>query len=71
LDLVTLPEDIGKLKNLDSLSLIMNKLTISNELEKIKKLKNLKYLNIIGNDTNQSDILDLKKSIPGISILAN
>jgi len=49
----------------------MNKMTISNEINKIKKLKNLKYLNLIGNHTTPDDILELKKSISGISILAD
>jgi Leucine-rich repeat (LRR) protein len=71
LDLVTLPDDIYKLENLDSLILYMNKLTISYEVEKINKLSNLKYLGILGNNITASDLIELKKSNPELIINPN
>jgi hypothetical protein len=68
LDLVTLPDNIDRLQNLDSLILFQNKLTISKEIGKLKKLKQLKYLGLLGNDVNASDLKQLKASIPGIII---
>ncbi len=66
LDIVTLPEDIYKLKHLDSLFLFYNKLTISNELEKLGRLKQLKYLGLQGNYVTPADLEQLENSIPGI-----
>jgi hypothetical protein len=68
LDLVTLPDRMDRLKNLDSLILFMNKLTISNEIEKLKRIKGLKYLGLLGNDVTANDLEQLKKSIPGLTI---
>jgi hypothetical protein len=68
LDLVTLPKDIDKLQNLDTLILFKNKLTISKEIEKLKGLKRLKYLGILGNDITANDLKVLEEYIPGISI---
>jgi Leucine-rich repeat (LRR) protein len=71
LNLVTLPDNIYRLENLDSLILFMNKLTISNEIEKIKKLTKLKYLGLLGNNITANDIIELKKSNPGLKINPN
>ena len=68
LDLVALPNNFDKLENLDSLSLFMNKLTISNELDKLKKLKKLKYIGLFGNKVDSSDVQILKAEIPGIFV---
>lgn len=68
LNLVTLPDSISKFKNLDTLILFMNKLTVANEIEKIKKLSNLKYLGILGNNITANDLIELKKSNPGLTI---
>ena len=68
LDLVTLPDRIDKLKNLDTLILFMNKLTISNEIEKLRTFKGLKYLGLLGNNVTANDLEQLKKSIPGVVI---
>ena len=68
LDLVALPDNFSNLENLDSLSLFMNKLTISNEIEKLKKLKNLKYIVLFGNKVDSTDVQELRKAIPGIFI---
>jgi len=68
LDLKTLPDNFDKLENLDTLSLFMNKLTISNETEKLKKLKKLKYLDVVGNNVDSIAIQELKTAIPGIMI---
>jgi len=46
----------------------MNKLTISNEIKKLKRLRQLKYLGLLGNNITASDIIELKRSIPGITI---
>lgn len=68
LDLTELPDDFAKLQKLDSLDLFMNKLTISNEVEKLKQLKNLKYLVLVGNDIDTADINELKKANPRLTI---
>lgn len=68
LDLKTLPSNFGRLQNLDSLSLFMNKLTLSAELGKLKALKKLKYLEIYGNKADSTDLEELKKAIPGLTI---
>jgi Leucine-rich repeat (LRR) protein len=68
LDLVTLPDNIDRLQNLDSLILFQNKLTISKEIGKLQRLKRLKYLGIIGNHVTANDLEQLQASIPGISI---
>lgn len=68
LDLKTLPDNFGNLRNLDSLSLLMNKLTLSQEIEKLKGLKKLKYLEIYGNKVDTADLQELKKAIPGLTI---
>ena len=68
LDLKTLPDNFDKLENLDSLNLIFNKLTISNETEKLKKLKNLKYLALFGNRVDKVDIRELKRENPNLII---
>jgi hypothetical protein len=65
---VTLPDKIDRLKNLDSLILFNNKLTISKEIKKIKGLKNLKYLGIQGNDVTANDLIQLKESNPNLEI---
>lgn len=69
LDLVTLPDNISRLENLDTLILFMNKLTIANEIEKIKKLKKLKYLGILGNNITAEDLMELKKSNSDLKII--
>jgi len=66
--LVTLPEHLGRLQNLDTLILFMNKLTISSELEKLKQLKQLKYLGLLGNMVTADDLKQLKEAIPGVEI---
>jgi Leucine-rich repeat (LRR) protein len=68
LDLNRLPDNFGKLQNLDSLNLMMNKLTISREIPKLKELKNLKYLGIYGNKIDTRDIKELKNSNPNLVI---
>lgn len=68
LDLKTLPDNFDKLQKLDSLNLIFNKLTISNEIEKLKKLKNLRYLGLFGNKVDTSDIRQLKMENPNLNI---
>ena len=68
LNLTTLPNDFGKLNNVDSLDLSFNKLTISNEIEKLKELKKLKFLGLTGNVVDSTDIIELKKNNPNLKI---
>ena len=68
LDIVSLPDNFDRLESLDTLILFMNKLTISNEIKKLKRLRQLKYLGLLGNNITASDIIELKISIPGITI---
>lgn len=68
LDLNKLPDDFYKLHNLDSLNLMLNKLTISSEISKLRELKKLKYLALFGNNIDTTDIIELKRAIPGIEI---
>jgi len=68
LDLKNLPDNFDKLQKLDSLSIVLNKLTISNEVEKLKKLKNLKYLGLFGNKVDTVDIHELKRANPSLTI---
>lgn len=68
LDLKTLPDNFDKLQKLDSLNLVLNKLTISVEMEKLKKLKNLKYLGLFGNKIDTADIRELKMGNPNLVI---
>jgi len=70
LNLKQLPDDFGKLENLDSLDLTLNKLTISNELDKLMKLKKLKYLGLFGNSLEATDIEKLKKGNPDLTIVS-
>jgi len=67
LDLVALPDEFGRLENLDTLILYVNKLTISNELGKLSQLKKLRYLGLHGNNVTAKDLEELKKSIPAIT----
>jgi len=66
LNLKSLPEGFSQLRNLDTLILYMNKLTISNELYKLKRLKKLKYIGLQGNLVTANDLKSLMESIPGI-----
>ena len=68
LDIVSLPDNFDRLESLDTLILFMNQLTISNEIKKLKRLRQLKYLGLLGNNITASDIIELKISIPGITI---
>lgn len=68
LDLKKLPDNFDKLQKLDSLNLILNKLTVSNEIEKLKKLKSLKYLGLFGNNVDTADINELKRANPKLII---
>ena len=68
LNLNELPTGFGNLQNLDTLNLSINKLIISNELDKLKKLKKLKYLGLYGNKVDTADINVLKNTIPDLTI---
>jgi Leucine-rich repeat (LRR) protein len=71
LNVKTLPNNFDKLQKLETLVLIMNKLTIAQELPKLEKLKNLKRLDIWGNIYTQADVLQLKKQNPNLLINGN
>lgn len=68
LDLNRLPDKFERLQKLDTLDLFFNKLTISDELEKLKKLENLTYLDIRGNKVDTADIRALKESNPHLTL---
>lgn len=68
LNLTTLPDDFGKLKGLDTLDLSLNRLTISNEINKLRELKDLKFLELTGNVVDSTDIEKLKKDNPNLKI---
>lgn len=68
LDLVSLPDDVYKLKNLDTLDLTLNKLVISQEIDKLKKLTHLKFLNVGGNRAKKDDIVRLQSAMPATKI---
>ena len=68
LNLTVLPDDFGKLNSLDTLDLSLNRLTISNEIEKLKELKELKFLGLMGNLVDSTDIVKLKKENPNLKI---
>jgi Leucine-rich repeat (LRR) protein len=68
LNLKGLPDNFDKLQKLESLNLMMNKLTISKELEKFKRLRNLKYLGLFGNKVDTADINELKRVNPNLTI---
>lgn len=63
-----LPDNFSQLKNLDSLDLTMNRLVIKDEIQKLNELTNLKYLQLFGNVVDSLDIVELKKSNPGLII---
>ncbi|GMQ26565.1 hypothetical protein Aoki45_32480 [Algoriphagus sp. oki45] len=69
LDLAKLPTDFDRLQHLDTLNLMMNKLNISDELDKLKKLENLKYLVVFGNNVDSADIAELKRANPKLEII--
>jgi len=68
LDLAELPEGFDRLQHLDSLSLSLNKLTISREVDKLKKLKHLRYLELYGNKVDTADVRALKRANPDLVI---
>jgi Leucine-rich repeat (LRR) protein len=63
-----LPDNFDQLKNLDSLDLMMNRLVIKDEIQKINGLKNLKYIQLFGNVVDSVDINELRKNNPGLVI---
>jgi hypothetical protein len=70
LNLKQLPDNFDSLQNLDSLNLSLNKLTISREITKLKNLKNLKHLGLWGNKVDTTDINELKKINPNLTIVS-
>ena len=68
LDLVALPANFHHLKNLDTLDLAFNKLTIKQELATLKSLQQLKFLALFGNKATSADVIELKKAIPGLVV---
>jgi Leucine-rich repeat (LRR) protein len=68
LSLVSLPADLYKLKNLDTLILAFNKLNISSQIEKLGAMTQLKYLDLAGNVVTKKDLARLKSAMPGTTI---
>ena len=68
LGLNQLPDNFSQLKNLDSLDLTMNRLVVKDEMQKLNGLTNLKYLQLFGNVVDSLDIVELRKSNPGLVI---
>lgn len=69
LDISRLPENFDQLKELEYLDISMNKLTITNELNKLKKLTSLKYLRIIGNRIDTLMIQNWEKENQDLEIV--
>lgn len=68
LRLKQLPDNFDQLKNLDSLDLMMNRLVIKDEIQKLKGLTSLKYLQLFGNVVDSVDIVELRKNNPELVI---
>lgn len=68
LNLERLPEGFGKLKNLDSLYLPLNGLTILDEKDKLKQLTGLKFLDISGNVIDSTALMEIKRGNPNLHV---
>jgi hypothetical protein len=68
LNIKSLPPDFDKLQNLEYLSLVFNKLIISNELEKLKALKKLKYVYLVGNRIDTTEVERWQRERPDMEI---
>jgi len=68
LRLKQLPDNFDQLKNLDSLDLMMNRLVIKDEIQKLKGLTSLKYIQLFGNVVDSVDIVELRENNPGLVI---
>lgn len=69
LDLHTLPEDLHKLEQLESLDISFNKLDINAELAKLKALPHLKKLNVLVNNYDSLALKQWMKERPGLEII--
>lgn len=69
LDLHTLPEDLHKLEQLETLDLSFNKLNINAELAKLKALPHLKTLNVLVNNYDSLALKQWMKERPGLEII--
>ncbi|REE01303.1 leucine-rich repeat domain-containing protein [Marinoscillum furvescens] len=68
LDISELPNSITNLKNLEVLDISINKLQISQELNKLEKLQKLKTLIISGNRYAVHDVESLKEALSHTNI---
>lgn len=68
LNIHSLPENFEKLENLKQLNLSLNKLTLSNEVEKIVRLKKLKTLSLFGNKIDSAGLRFIKQERPDIQL---
>lgn len=68
LNIRELPENFERLQKLDTLILSLNKLTITNELEKLTQLRSLKYLSVYGNKITPDDVQKLKQALPNLTL---
>lgn len=69
LNISSLPEDFEQLQNLEYLDLSMNKLTLSDEVEKIVRLKKLKTLSLFGNKIDSASLQFVKQERPDIQLI--
>ncbi len=67
-----LPTCFTALKNIETLDLSLNSgLKPVNEMDKFKALPRLKTLNIFGSDLTAEDEQTIRKTLPGVKIIAN
>ena len=68
LNLSELPKDFTALENLETVNVALNKLNLSNELEKLQSLPHLRQLNVMGNRVDTVAMKKWMKEKPGLSI---
>lgn len=68
LNIHTLPENFGNLRNLRYLDISFNKLNISQELPKLKSLPNLKKLLLFGNEVDTVELNNWKTENPELVV---
>ncbi len=69
LDLNELPENFGKLENLETVDLSFNKLNVSTELSKLNLLPKLRQLNVVGNMVDTVELKNWKKGRQNLEII--
>ena len=69
LGIISLPESLKKMIRLESLNISFNKISISNEEEKLLSLPNLKTLKVYGCDFSEAILNGIRKQRPDLKIL--